>query len=305
MANKINSDTSEKDTTQKKKIIKNLALCGGGFYGYAEVGVLREIEEHLEHFDIQNIRGTSVGSIVAGLYAVGYTADELTQILFDLDFDALIKDSYLPYLQVWGKFGMYGATKLEQEIEKLISQKTNIKNCGFNQIDKNLTIIATNMNYQKPVLFNKDTHPTFPISKAIRMSIGYPGIFTPVLHEGDLYGDGGESINYPIITFENLDETIGVTFASHNENRDGTLKARTKIETIYEYLAALGNTMSRIAYTSQIKEEHLARSIVVSIDQDISSMQFKLSLEQKKYIYDCGIKAAKDQLHKIIHHRVS
>ena len=55
--------------------IKNLALGGGGIFGYAEIGALSELEKYDEYIEIESITGTSVGSIVAGLWAVGYSMD--------------------------------------------------------------------------------------------------------------------------------------------------------------------------------------------------------------------------------------
>lgn len=288
-------------TTIKK--IKSLNLSGGGMYGIAHVAVLKHLEENYLHYlDIQEIRGTSVGSMVAALYAIGYTMDEMTTILHEIDFDNLVKDNYFAYYNLYNNLGMYHATKLEDKMEELIRNKTNIKLCTFSQIEKDLIIITTNLNYQCPKFLNKKNTPDLPISKAIRMSIGYPGIMKPVLFEGDYYSDGGETINYPLITIEpdKLDEAIGITFAAHNENLDGTLKNRIPINNITDFFKSLGLTLSRSVYTSQLKEEHLKRSIVITIDQDINSMQFNLTKEQKQYIYDCGIKAVQEQIYTVL-----
>ena len=282
------------------KKIKNLGFAGGGFYGIAQVAALKELEKYKEFLDVTRIRGVSVGSMVAAFYAIGYTSDELTTILFDMDFDKLIKDTYFAYIRLYEKYGMYEANKLEDEIERLIRNKTNIKLCTFCQIDIELTIIATNLNYQCARFFNKETSPDMPISKAIRLSIGYPLIMIPILFEGDLYGDGGEFINYPITTFDNMEETLGITFAAFNENNNGTLKNRIPINNVYDYIRSIGSTMSRATYVSQITEKYLERSVVIHITEDISSMQFNLTVEQKKIIYQCGIKAGSEQIKKIL-----
>lgn len=281
-------------------MIKNISLAGGGFYGIAMVGALKELEKYQDQIKIEKIVGVSVGSIIASLFAIGYTPDELNDILLKMNMDELIKDSSFSYYKLFEKFGMYDASALEDEIEKLIRYKTHIKLCTFCQIEKDLTIIATNLNYQRPRFFNKDNTPNFPISKAIRMSIGYPPVITPVLFEGDLYGDGGESINYPITYFKNLDETMGITFAAHNENNNGTLNTRVPINNFTEYIIAVGSTLSRATYTSQITNEHLQRSIVIKINEKINSMQFNLSDEQKKSIYQSGVDAVKEQISKIL-----
>ena len=283
---------------------------------------------------------------MAALYAVGYSPEELTDILFNMNFDYLIRDSYLPYIRLYGYFGMYEANRLEEFIEKLIRQKTHIKQCTFSQINMNLSIIATNLSYQRPAIFSKDITPEMVISKAVRMSISYPGIITPILHDEDYYGDGGEFMNYPIIMFEDLEETIGskkcdkmiyfatflrlflrkiwgpwdpkpskklyknisfyivfsngVTFASYNENPDGTLKRKIPIYNIYDYIRSLAFTMSRATYLYQITPKYLDRSIIVHIEEHIDSMQFQLTQLQKEYLFNEGIEAVQKQINKII-----
>lgn len=296
----LEQEQSNQSNQAKIKKIKYLTLAGGGFYGYAHVGALKELEKYREYFEIDDIRGVSVGSIVAVLYAVGYTPDELTQILFDMDFDKLIRDNKFPYFKLLEKYGLYEAKKLEEEIERLIRVKTNIRYCTFSQIKINLTIFSTNLNYQCPRAFNRDNTPLMALSKAVRLSIGYPIIMVPVLFEGDFYGDGGEFMNYPITTVKNLDETIGITFAAHNEHRNGTLKNRIEINDISDYAKSLGVTMSRAAYVSQVTDEYWKRTIVIHITNNINSMQFNLTKEQKEFIYQCGVNAVREQAPEIL-----
>lgn len=287
----------------KIKKIRSYSFAGGGFFGYSQVAALKELEEKFsQYLDIQEVRGSSVGSMVASLYAVGYSPAEMTTILHEMDFDNLIRDNYFAYYNLYNNLGMYHANKLEDEMERLIKIKTNIKFCTFSQIQKDLIIIATNLNYQCAKFLDRKNTPDLPISKAIRMSIGYPGIMKPALFEGDYYSDGGETINYPLTTIDidKLDEAIGITFAAYNENPNGTLKTRIPINNISDFFKSLGVTLSRATYTAQISEQHLRRSIIIYINDNISSMQFNLTKEQKQFIYDCGIKAVQEQIYDIL-----
>jgi len=281
------------------KKIRNMSLSGGGNFGFAHIGALFELEKYADHIDIEHITAVSCGSIIAALYAVGYSAEELREIFFALDLDALICDSSW-WKRFYSKFGMYNANKFEEEIDRLIAVKTNIKNCTFCQIDTNLTIVATNLNYQKPVCFNRELTPEMVISKSIRMSIAYPFLITPVLYAGDYFSDGGEFINYPISLFDDLEETVGIAFVAHNENSDGTLKNRTDIGSIYDYIVSVATTMSRATYVSQMTPEYMDRTILVNIPENITSTQFKLSLEQKTAIYEAGRIAVVEQIGKIL-----
>ena len=61
--------------------INNLGLAGGGIYGFSHVGALMELEKYSDMIDIKSIRGVSVGSMVAALYAVGYKPVEIHDII--------------------------------------------------------------------------------------------------------------------------------------------------------------------------------------------------------------------------------
>lgn len=281
-------------------MISNVAFSGGGFNGYALVSCLEELEKHKDIINLKSICGTSVGAMVGGLWAVGYTAEELKKIMFELNFEELIKDSAVPYINLYEKYGMYEAKKLEDFIEKLIEEKTQRKLCTFSQISKDLTIVATNINFQKSVFFNKETAPKLPISKAIRMSCGYPIIFTPVLYEGHLYSDGGEFLSFPISYFTNMDETIGITFVRHNENSDGSLKSHVEIQNMTDYIVALGSTLTRATYICQLEEKYVKRTIFVKIDEPISSMQFNITDAQKNAVYEAGRTSILEQLPNIL-----
>lgn len=284
------------------KLIRNLALAGGGVYGFAHIGVLKQLEQYPEQIKIDTIRGVSVGGMIAAMYAVGYTADELLEIMTCLEFGGLVKDSFFNVYRLYEKFGLYDAAKLQNEIERYISMKTHIKLCQFCQIKCNLTIVVTNLNRQQPVLLNRETAPNMPISLAVRMSISYPLVITPVMYEGELYGDGGECINYPITTFDDkeIDVSLGVTFARFNENRDGTLSRGCTISNLTDYILAIAYTLSRSAYVAQLQSRHLERSIVVHVDRNIDVMKIGLEPADKIYLYQCGITAANQQLPAIL-----
>jgi NTE family protein len=292
--------TTSITTLTNLRIIKTLCFAGGGFFGIAHVGALDKLNKHNALNKVVNLIGVSVGSIIATLFAIGYSPDEMKTLMIETDFDSLIKDNYFAYMKMYDSFGMYNAQLLEDEIETWIRNKTHIKNCTFNQISKHLTIIATNLNYQRPRLFNRDLTPDVPISKAIRMSISYPIVMTPVLFEGDYYGDGGEFINYPITLVDRLDETLGLTFASYGENDNGTLDKRIAINNIYDYLRSIGSTLCRASYVSQMNEQYLNHSIIIHIKENIDSMQFNLTLDQKQLIYQWGSEAVQEQIKKII-----
>jgi NTE family protein len=78
-----------KSTAQDKPKI-GLVLSGGGAKGLAHIGILKSLEE--AGITPDYITGTSMGSIMGGLYAIGYSADEIKQIALEADWDQLLSN---------------------------------------------------------------------------------------------------------------------------------------------------------------------------------------------------------------------
>ena len=79
-------------SAQSNDVKVGLILSGGGAKGMAHVGVLKQIERAGVRIDY--IGGTSMGAIVGGLYACGYSAQQLEQLLYHLDLNDIIADNF-------------------------------------------------------------------------------------------------------------------------------------------------------------------------------------------------------------------
>src|SRR5690554_7598967 len=79
------------DTTTASEPRTGLVLSGGGARGLAHIGVLKQIEKM--DIQIHAIAGTSMGAVIGGLYAAGYSAEELERIALEMDWPAALSDS--------------------------------------------------------------------------------------------------------------------------------------------------------------------------------------------------------------------
>ena len=82
---------SQNDTVSNSRPKVGLVLSGGGAKGAAHIGVIKYIEE--QGIPIDFIAGTSMGSVIGGMYALGYTSDEILDIVSQVDWDKLISDN--------------------------------------------------------------------------------------------------------------------------------------------------------------------------------------------------------------------
>lgn len=205
-----------------------LVLSGGGAKGLAHIGILKALEEAGITPDF--ITGTSMGSIMGGLYAVGYSADEIKQIALEADWDQLLTNKLLMNEVVYAEKDYYdryvyevnvSGTKLElpkgliegQKLSMLLSKLTahvaDIR--SFSELPIPYACIASDIENGDRVVLNSGS-----LARSMRASMAIPTVFTPVLMDDRLLVDGGLVHNFPVD--ENLemgaDFIIGVFVGS-------------------------------------------------------------------------------------------
>ena len=226
-----------------------LCLAGGGIKGAAHIGVLKAFEEM--NIKIDMISGASSGSIVASLYSMGYSYKEI--YLFFKEYAKKVK-----YIDVFNIFKLLGGFIFENKIiikgltkgkklENFIKEKCIEKNLVYiNDIKFPIFISSVDLNTGDTYIFNNsncNNHPNFKliknieISKAVRASCSYPGIFEPVKWNNTELIDGGvnENIPWSIMKKCGADKIICVVF-KNTEKKVCCKNMINVIECSWEYL---------------------------------------------------------------------
>lgn len=171
-----------------KNPLKYTCLFGGGaIRGLAYVGTIRALEELGIEYDI--VGGSSVGSIFAALVACGYKSYELENLFLKVNFE-LFKDIHLGLAK---GFGLSKGEIFVEWLNELISRKAEDikkKNLNFEDLEKELVIITTNLKEFSTQEFSKNQTPDFEIAKAIRISSSMPGLMPPFDYNGTSLVDG-------------------------------------------------------------------------------------------------------------------
>ncbi|WP_413511095.1 patatin-like phospholipase family protein [Myroides odoratus] len=297
MAIVIAAGTSFAQEEDRPKV--GVVLSGGGAKGLAHIGVLKVLEE--QGVQVDYITGTSMGAIVGGLYASGYTATELDSIFSSIDATALIRD-YIPRISKsfyekkndeiyalslpFDKFkiglpkafsrGMYNYNLMN----RLLAHVRHVRD--FNDLNIPFLCVATNIETGKPVLIDSGYLP-----QAILASGAFPSLFAPVLIDGTYLIDGGIVNNYPIEQLRALgaDIVIGV------DVQDG-LKSIDEISGAADVLLQISNYSTINQMKNKIGETD------IYIKPDISGYTV-ISFEDGKAIIQRGEAAAKVQLEEI------
>ena len=211
---------SQDTTTESSRPKVGLVLSGGGAKGAAHIGVLKYIEE--AGIPIDYIAGTSMGSIVGGMYALGYTSDEILSIISVVDWDRLISDQVerkkISYERKYESRSQLLTIPFSVGTDKQELQSRSFKNSlptgivsgdnlinlfnslsvgysdplDFNDLPTPFLCIATNVINGEADVLNKGV-----FSKSLRASMAIPVLFDPVKIDDILYADGGLVNNFP------------------------------------------------------------------------------------------------------------
>ncbi|HKO82681.1 MAG TPA: patatin-like phospholipase family protein [Chitinophagaceae bacterium] len=205
--------------------IKNIVFEGAGIRGIAYCGAIQALEDRGMLPAIEKVGGTSAGAITALCVSLGYSADEITDLLYSTKFSKF-NDGRFFFIgginRVNKYFGWYRGEKFLKWIEKIIEKKTGNANISleelYNKGFKDLYITATILNEQRLVILSRKTYPRMRVKDAIRISISIPFYFEAVFidkegktirhpknKEGlDIMIDGGFVGNFPIKIFDSV-----------------------------------------------------------------------------------------------------
>jgi len=256
-------------------------MSGGGVRGIAHIGVLQALNDlnYLNKFEVYV--GTSVGSLVLGMYIIGYSPAMLWHLTKVFNLGDIKCISLRNLLE---KFGLDSGIRIEHIIKELIKDRgydpeISLKKL-YNLTKKKLIITTVNLNTSCVCYLSHETHPNLPLCKAIRMSISVPLYYTPVEYNGDLYVDGGCMDDYPIHLFDDkLDSVLGV-YLNNGKNR------AEKIDNLEKYLFRILQCLIK-GMSHNLTNGYDKCTIHVNIDQ-IMAVNFDVTQSQKKKMYMVG-----------------
>ncbi|MFA5008879.1 MAG: patatin-like phospholipase family protein [Candidatus Omnitrophota bacterium] len=157
------------------EVVVGLALGSGGAYGFSHIGVLRVLEQN--HIPIDIICGSSIGSVIAGLWALGTTPDDIEKFMIEFA-------KKLNLFSVWGFAlpfkGLWRAKYLENILKKVFKDKT------FYDIKHPLKIVVFDFLRKEAKILEEG-----PLYKAVAASCALPGIFEPINFKDKVLLDGG------------------------------------------------------------------------------------------------------------------
>lgn len=278
--------------------MRGLSLSGGGIKAAAHIGALKAFEEEKIKFDC--VSGASSGSIIATMYALGYSSDEMWK-LFKKYYK---KIKYVEWKQVIKMIlGLLFTRRLVIDglnsgkvIEKIINEickKSHVENINeikmplmISMVDlqKGTVYIASSQEKRKVLQDNTKYISDIPIATAVRASCSFPVVFSPCKFDGLQLIDGGTRENLPwkVLKEYGADEVYGIAF-----------------DTILEKNQCCKNMIEVAARAMELQGRELANYEKEGIDHLITICLKKVALldsSQIDILYKMGYEETKKQL---------
>ena len=277
-----------------------LCLSGGGVKGAAHIGVIKALEEHNIKPDC--ISGTSAGSIVAGLYAMGYNSKEMIDLFMCYAKDISKIDFYIIVKMVLGliftrKLCVQGLNS-GNKIGKLIQNQAHKKHINLIKDIKMLLIIPSvslddgsicifsSQKSYRGYLNNVNIVNNVEIGKAVQASCAYPGIFCPTEIMGRKLVDGGIRENTPWKDLKNIgaEKIISIVFSEDK-------KAKKDINILDCITRSMGIMMHEL-YNYELEGIDYLLNVKTG---DIGLLE----TEKIEELYNIGYNTAKKEMNKI------
>ena len=209
---------------------RNLVMEGGGIRGIAYGGALLELEQRGVLRDLQRVGGTSAGAIQAALLAVGYSAQEIIDVVNATPVQRLNDGRFIFFggtHRLIKEYGWYRGDEFSTYLGELVARKTKNAHLTLGELHalaqrepgryRDLYTTGTNLTRQRVQVFSFETTPTMRVADAVRISMSIPLYFRAVLLDADnqvitgtpapgqpvqVLVDGGLLANYPVDLFD-------------------------------------------------------------------------------------------------------
>lgn len=272
----------------------NCIFGGGGVRGMCYIGALRALNEL--NIEIGSIAGSSVGAVLAGLLAVGYSEEEIKELFFNFNFN-MFRDLNINIFNTDISLSK-GEIFLDWLREK-IESKLNKKKVRFKDLEKDLYILTLDINTNTPFVFSKETTPDEEVAFAIRTSACMPGLMKPVSLGNSLLVDGDlikSWAGWKIYDELNTSEARLLEFRLEGSKEDNEIK--NPMEYLNSVISTIWYLCTENIYNDNQKNDRY--DYVVLDGKDVILFDFTIEKDVKEKLAQRGYKTTKEYFTKTL-----
>lgn len=271
---------------------------GGAIRGLAYIGAIKAMREL--GINVKTYVGSSVGSIIAALLAVGYNTDELKELLMQVTFE-LFKDIHFGISKEFAiskgnVFTEWVRDAIEKKFYGSDYKKGENNPVRFRDLSKNLIVLTTDLNTFLPNEFSTFETPDFEVASAVRISCSMPGLMTPVEIDNKRLVDGDLLKGIPLWKLSeniNVPECRVLEFRLEGENVTNDNNTFKFLNSIYSCM-----TSASTDFIIDVFGENDKYDYVKITTGDVVVIDFNLSQEGRNNLIESGYKDSMEYLTK-------
>lgn len=269
-------------------MIRTLIISGGSTKTIAVLGAVQYLEEQNKLSSVINYVGTSAGSMLCFFLSLGYSIQEILEILktefLGKNLHALDMDELLN-LNIINSYGMDSGNQIVSFMQQVMFSRLKRQEATFLEYakitGKNLVVCVANITKNTSEHLSVDTHPNLNVIDALRMSIGIPFLFTPIKYNDCFYVDGGIYESFPLSYVNQytdpLQDTIAINTVLKQDNKS--------IDTFLDFVGRIIHTIVEKANDTSITSSKLQ---IVNIEFEkgnlasfaFDKMKFDIDMEE-------------------------
>ena len=282
---------SQPATPTRPKV--GLVLEGGGALGLAHIGVIEWLEEH--RIPVNYVAGTSMGGLVGGIYATGYSAAEVKELVETIHWDQVLQGQ-TPYKDLSFRrkqdaveypnhleFGLRKGLQFPEGfnsgqdvvmiLDRIALPYSEVKD--FNDLPIPFACVATDLVTSQAFVFRQGS-----LSLALRSTMSLPGVFSPVRWEGHIFADGGLMDNLPVDVAQSMGADLTLAVHLETSKLDPTATLST--------FGVLGRSVSVVVAANELRSIEKA-DILISVPlAGFDSLEYNRSEELIKMGYQAA-----------------
>ncbi|QDG39171.1 phospholipase [Alteromonas mediterranea] len=260
-------------------------FSGGGTRLSAHIGIIKALHDMKVGFD--TLVGVSGGSIIASLYAKGYSVEQMRELALVTDFKQFTEFSLVRLLREGGlSSGDVFQNWIDEQLEGAV----------FADMPLDLNILATDVNGGGPVLFNKHATPDMKVSEAVRYSMSIPLIFSFKPFKEYLLVDGAILSEDALFEDWRGDGTPSVCFRLQSTEQKRKAIKKNLLQ-LPQYVGMLIRTFMTAISREYVNAKYWHNTVVVNTGE-VSAVDFSLTPEIKNTLFELGYSTTKEFLPK-------
>lgn len=253
-------------------------LLGGGTRVPAHLGAVKALEQSGAR--VAAWAGVSGGSLVAALFASGYSSQQAADLMLKTDYRRLLDPSPI---SLFRRMGLFAGRRIQRWLDHELRGRT------FGDLETPLSVLATDVATGQPFIFSPTHTPDIKLSTAVRCSISLPGIFAVPEVAGRGLVDGCFADITPEMLFGKTDRRSLVVRLHESAPVQRSEPANLTRRGYVFHVANLVLRNLKPLSHPELWDEHVRISVGSS-----PSLQFDLTADEKRELFDRGYQACRD-----------